>query len=229
MTLDRSRIYRYATVESTMTVAGALDIGSIVMANEQTAGLGRHGHAWHSEPGSGLYVSVVLPPAPLLTLALGLAAQSAITEATGIVCDLRWPNDLMLDGRKTGGILVQLTDGKAVAGIGINVSHESFPPDLAEAATSLLLHSGKRFRRDAIFEALLNQVDSYAAEAAPDILRLFAHASSYVSGRRVTVEMPDGTITGTTAGLTDDGFLRVRQDNGTDTIVIAGGVRAAGS
>jgi len=227
--LDRSRIHRYAAIASTMTAASALDVGAVVIANEQTAGLGRHGHTWHSEAGSGLYVSAVLKPTPLLTMALGLAAQSAITEATGIACDLRWPNDLMLGNLKTGGILVQLSDGKAISGIGINVNHESFPPELASQATSLLLYSGKRFWRDAIFDALLNAIEAFTEESPADILRLFAHGSSYISGRRVTVELPEGAITGTTAGLTDDGFLRVRQDDGTDTIVIAGGVRAAGS
>jgi len=227
--LNRLRIHRYATVDSTMTVAAALELGAIVVADEQTAGLGRHGHVWHSEPGSGLYVSAVLQPAPLLTLALGLAAQSAISETAGIVCDLRWPNDLMLGDRKTGGILVQLTDGKAVAGIGINVNHASFPPDLAPLATSLRLHAGREFSREEILTALLGAIETFAEERAENILRLFAHASSYASGRRVTVTLPEGILEGTTAGLTADGFLRVRRDNGTDTLVIAGGVRAAGS
>ena len=229
MKLARGRIQRYAALDSTMTAAASLDPGAVVVADEQTAGLGRHGHAWHSEAGSGLYVSVVLNPAPLLTLALGLAAQSAVTDATGIVCDLRWPNDLMLGSRKAGGILVQLTDGRAISGIGINVNHAVFPPDLAPYATSLRLYAGRTFSRDAIFDALLSAIETFTEESADSILRLFAHASSYASGRRVTVEMPEGTIEGTTAGLTNDGFLVVRQDNGTDTLVIAGGVRAAGS
>jgi len=228
MKLDRGRIHRYTSVESTMTAAAGLNPGEIVLADEQTAGLGRHGHSWHSETGSGLYVSAVLNPGPLLTLALGLAAQSAVTEATGIVCDLRWPNDLMLGNRKTGGILVQLTDGRAVAGIGINVNHAEFPADLAPTATSLQLYAGRVFSREAIFERLLSAIETFTEESAESILRLFTHASSYASGRRVTVEMPEGTIEGTTAGLTADGFLVVRQDNGTDTLVIAGGVRAAG-
>ena len=229
MKLDRGRIYRYATLDSTMTVASALPVGSVVVADEQTAGQGRHGHSWHSEPGSGLYVSVVLEPAPLLTLALGLATQSAISETTGILCDIRWPNDLMLGLRKTGGILVQLTDGKAVSGIGINVNHASFPPDLAPFATSLRLHAGQSFSRETLLDPLLAAIETFTEESSDDILRLFTHASSYVAGRRVTVDLPEGTIAGVTTGLTADGFLRVRQDNGTDTLVIAGGVRAAGS
>jgi len=72
---------------------------------------------------------MVLAPAPVLTLALGLAAQDAIAESTGISCDLRWPNDVMIADRKVAGILVQLSGAKAIAGIGINVNHESFPPN----------------------------------------------------------------------------------------------------
>jgi BirA family biotin operon repressor/biotin-[acetyl-CoA-carboxylase] ligase len=229
MKLDRSRIYRYASIDSTMTLAASFDQGAVVVADEQTAGLGRHGHNWHSEAGSGLYVSVVLNPAPLLTLSLGLATQAAISEATGIQCDLRWPNDLMIGGRKTAGILVQMAEGNAIAGLGINVNHTAFPADLEPYATSLRLHAGKAFARAEILNALLNSIETFTDEAPETILRLFAHSSSYASGRRVTVAVPDGTIEGTTAGLTADGFLVVRHDDGTDTIVIAGGVRAAGS
>ena len=229
MKLNSSQIRRFGAIDSTMNAAARLEPGAVVVADEQTAGLGRHGHSWHSEPGSGLYVSVVLTPAPVLTLALGLAAGSAIFEATGVVCDLRWPNDIMLGNRKAGGILVQLTDGKAIAGIGINVNHAAFPPDLAAEATSLRLHAGRSFSRDGILEALLHSIETFTAEPPEAILRLFAQASSYAAGRRVTVALPDGTITGTTAGLNSEGFLIVHKDDGTDTLVIAGGVRAAGS
>ncbi len=126
-----------------MRAAAALPRGSVVIADEQTAGQGRHGHSWHSAPGAGIYCSIVLDPAPALTLALGLATVEAIAEATGIACDLRWPNDVMLDGKKCAGILVQLVDGKAIAGIGINVNHTEFPPDLAAEATSLRIVCGR--------------------------------------------------------------------------------------
>ena len=109
-----------------------------MVAEEQTAGQGRHGHSWHSEPGSGIYCSMVLEPAPALTLALGLAARTPSPKPRASHCDLRWPNDVMLGGRKVAGILVQAAgDGRAIAGIGINVNHTSFPPELAGEATSL--------------------------------------------------------------------------------------------
>jgi len=254
------RIDYYASVDSTMRVAAALENGAVVLAEEQTAGLGRHGHTWHSEAGSGIYCSMVLAPSPVLTLALGLAAADAIAKSTGIACDLRWPNDVIIADRKVAGILVQLSGAKAVAGIGINVNHNSFPPELAGVATSL---SSERARltggsacptlpppgrgagapvcgsvpdsacqlipRGPIVAALLHAADEYLGYDTATILRLFTQASSYAAGRRVEVQQPDGVIRGVTAGLNPEGFLVVRRDDGTDTLIIAGGVRAAGS
>ncbi|HUB33287.1 MAG TPA: biotin--[acetyl-CoA-carboxylase] ligase [Bryobacteraceae bacterium] len=223
LSLLSRRVYYYRSIDSTMTAAAVLPLGSIVLAEEQTAGQGRHGHSWHSEPFAGIYCSIVLPPAPLLTLALGLATA----EAIGIPCDLRWPNDVMIGNRKTAGILVNLVDGKAVAGIGINVNHTGLPTDLE--ATSLRLAAGHPFEREPILNALFDAVPAFTALPPEDILRLFTKASSYAAGRRVVVHQPDGVIRGTTAGLNPDGFLIVRKDDGTETLVLAGGVRAAGS
>ena len=228
------RIEYYPAIDSTMDAAARLPPGSIVLAEEQIAGQGRHGRTWHSEPGSGIYCSVALRPAPVLTLALGLATAEAILQATGIVCDLRWPNDLMLGGKKVAGILVQLADAqlvnaKAIAGIGINVNHTVFPRELASEATSLRLHAGRELAREDILLELFPAVDDFIAQEPETILRLFTHASSYAAGRRVTVQQPGGPIVGTTAGLDPAGFLIVRKDDGTDTLIVAGGVRAAGS
>lgn len=219
----------YPTIDSTMRAATGCDPGTVVIANEQLAGQGRHGHAWHSESGNGIYCSIVLEPMPVLTLALGLAVADAIARATSLVCDLRWPNDLMLGGRKVAGILVQLAASTAIAGIGINVNHAAFPAELSSEATSLRLHARRVLSREDILIALLPAVDSFAKEDTGTILRLFSHASSYSSGRRVIVHQPDGIIEGTTAGLDRAGFLIVRKDDGTDTLILAGGVRAAGS
>jgi BirA family biotin operon repressor/biotin-[acetyl-CoA-carboxylase] ligase len=229
------RIDYYPSIGSTMRAAAGLEFGSVVIAGEQTAGQGRHGRSWHSEAGSGIYCSLVLKPAPVLTLALGLATAEAITRATGLACDLRWPNDVLLGGKKVAGVLVQLADGAAIAGIGINVNHTAFPPELAAEATSLRLHiSGTgyatpKLAREDIIIALLPAVDSFVNEDQDTILRLFARASSYAAGRRVVVRQPEGVIEGVTAGLDPSGFLVVRKDDGTDTLIVAGGVRAAGS
>jgi BirA family transcriptional regulator, biotin operon repressor / biotin---[acetyl-CoA-carboxylase] ligase len=227
--LPDRRIDYYPTIDSTMRAAAGLPPGSIVLAAAQTAGQGRHGHTWHSEPDAGIYCSMVLNPAPVLTLAIGLAAVEAITEVTGAVCDLRWPNDLMLGGRKCAGILVQLVDSLAIAGIGINVNHATFPPELAAEATSLRLQTGRQANLTDIVIALIPAVERLAALPIEDVLDLFTHASSYASGRRVVVHQPDGDVHGVTAGLDPAGFLNVRQDDGTYTLILAGGVRAAGS
>src|SRR5207253_289707 len=137
------RIDYYPAVDSTMRAAAGLETGSVVLAGEQTAGQGRHGHSWHSEAGSGIYCSLVLAPTPLLTMALGLATAQTIATVAGIACDLRWPNDVMLGEKKVAGILVQLVQGAAIAGVGINVNQAAFPPDLRTEATSLRLHTGR--------------------------------------------------------------------------------------
>ena len=223
------RILYYPTVDSTMNAAAGCEIGTVVVAGEQTAGQGRHGHSWHSEPDAGIYCSVVLAPAPVLTLALGLATAEALAGTTGLACDLRWPNDVMLGGKKVAGILVQLAEGKAIAGIGVNVNHSAFPDELAGEATSVRIETGRECSPTALLIALLAAVDTFAAEDQETILRLFTHASSYAAGRRVTVSQAGGVVKGVTAGLDRSGFLIVRQDDGTDTLVVAGGVRAAGS
>ena len=230
--LPEKRIEYCQTVDSTMNAAVRLELGAALVAEEQTAGQGRHGRPWHSEPGSGIYCSVVLAPSPALTLALGLAAQNAIFQATGLHCDLRWPNDLMLGGKKVGGILARTGDGRAIAGIGINVNQESFPPELAGEAISLRQWGrtgGPALSREDILAALLRAVDIHAALPRSDILRLFTECSSYARGRHVVVQQADGVIEGVTACLDPSGFLIVRRDDGTDTLILAGGVRAAGA
>jgi len=225
---DRPILY-FDELDTTQRVAAASEPATIVIANRQLAGQGRHGHAWHSEPAAGIYCSLNLPSTPLLTLALGIATVDAIAQSAGIRCDLRWPNDLMLDDRKVAGILVQLINNQAIAGIGINVNHSAFPTDIAHLATSLRLHAGREFPREDILLALIPAIDGVLKEDSETILRLFSHASSYVEGKRVTVDQPGGLVTGTTAGLDPAGFLIVRQDDGTDTLILAGGVRASGS
>jgi BirA family transcriptional regulator, biotin operon repressor / biotin---[acetyl-CoA-carboxylase] ligase len=229
MAFPEREILHLDSVDSTQRVASESAPGTIVLADLQTAGIGRHGHAWHSEPALGIYMSLVLPPAPLLTLGLGVAVAEAIAQATGIACDLRWPNDVMLDNRKVAGIIVQLVENRAIAGIGINVNHTEFPEDLAPLATSLRLHAGREISREDLLFPLIHAIDSVIQDDAETILRLFAHASSYVAGRRVSVDQPDGDIIGTTAGLDPAGYLMVRRDDGSEVKIVAGGVRALSS
>ncbi len=208
-----------------MRVAAPLPIGSVVVAEEQTSGIGRHGHTWDSERHSGLYTSIVLTPSPVLTLALGLAAAAAVRNVTSLDCDIRWPNDLLLNGRKFGGILVQLHDNRAVAGIGVNVGQRRFPPELVPIATSLAMETELDFRAEDILAALLPAIERFAPLGTDQVIRLWEQASTWALGKPVRVDMGNRTITGVTAGLDPTGFLRVRQENGSVEVIVAGGVR----
>ena len=192
--------------------------GRIVGAEEQTAGIGRHGRKWISESGAGLYVSIVLAakPIPVVMLALGLATREAVGNA-----DLRWPNDVLVNGKKCAGVLAQLEGDTIIAGIGINVSQTEFPDDLETPATSLRLE-GVQIAREDLLVALVELVDRYTGLDSDEILQRFTNASTYVFGKRVRVE---AGLEGVTCGLDPAGFLRVREDNGTVATILAGGVR----
>lgn len=231
-------IVRLQTCPSTQAEAARLaregcPSGTAVVADEQTAGRGRLGRPWHSERGAGLYVSIVLrlplPPrsVPVLSLALGLAAAEAIAAATGIACDLRWPNDVLIGERKCAGILVETEDSVFIAGIGVNVNQSEFPTELTGLATSLRIATGRTHSRDHLLDRLLESVDRFTTlltdgGRAP-IIDMFSHASTYVHGKRVIV----GTTEGVTDGLDPAGFLYLRQPTGERTLILAGGVRPA--
>jgi len=227
------------TTASTMKDAAILAAqgephGTVVVAEEQSTGIGRQGHTWHSEPGAGLYISIILrlplaPDAlPVLTMALGLAVQRAVRLVAGADCDIRWPNDLLLNEKKVAGILVQSTEAALIAGIGLNVSQKNFPGDLSQTATSLLIATGKEHSKDALLDQIVDDSIHYARVLAErgiaPILEQFATRSSYVNGKAVDVDVGDRAITGITAGLDEKGFLRVDTGDRIETI-ISGGVR----
>jgi BirA family transcriptional regulator, biotin operon repressor / biotin---[acetyl-CoA-carboxylase] ligase len=215
--------------------------GSVFLADEQTAGRGRGDHEWLSAAGEGLYVSVLLRPQipptrlTLLPLVAGLAAADAIRAAVGIAVDLRWPNDLLVGLRKTGGILVESNIehhavAYAVVGIGINAHQRGFAPDLATPATSLDLETGARVSRQQLLIALLELLDQgvivlAGATAVYEVPAQVERTSTWVRGRKVEVHGPQA-CTGITEGLDEHGFLRVRTAAGLVTIT-TGGLRDA--
>ena len=241
-----ARLHHFPTADSTNTLlleaaANGAPEGTLYLADEQTVGRGRGGHAWHSEPGSGLYLSVLAKPslqlreALWISLATGLAAQSAIQSTTGLRIDLRWPNDLLFGQKKLGGILVEAavepdanaTLRYAVIGIGININHEAFPPELSSLATSLRIATGQEQSRNALIIALLRALDFELTQLetnAPGLLARFTAASTWVQGKRVRVP-EQGGYTGITAGLDPHGYLLVDADDGTLRTVLSGGVR----
>ncbi len=211
-------IVRLSSTTSTMADAARLaDQGaphlSCVVADQQTAGQGRHGHSWLS-PHGGLYVTFVLRPSatiPMLTLAIGLAVR----EAVAVPCDLRWPNDLMVGDRKLAGILCTLQNGAVLAGIGVNLSDPGHPEAAWLTGVS----------RDALLVSLRRALPDFLNLDPASILRLFTQYSSYALGRRVHVE---GHGLGITAGLDPAGFLLLQKDSGERVTIYAGGVRPAG-
>jgi BirA family transcriptional regulator, biotin operon repressor / biotin---[acetyl-CoA-carboxylase] ligase len=231
-----------STNSDALTVArSGAQHGSVYFADEQTAGRGRGDHAWHSAVGEGLYVSVLLRPnlpaarLALLPLAAGLAAASAIREVSSLDIDLRWPNDLLIGPRKTGGILVEAkTESEGlphavVLGIGINVHQRAFPSDMATPATSLDLAAGRRISRQSLLLALLKSVERQAcmladAGAARAVLERLEQSSTWIRGRKVQVHGPQA-CEGVTAGLDENGFLLVETAAGLVTVQ-TGGLRA---
>ena len=246
------RLQHFASVTSTNTLLleaaaangkSAAPEGTVYVADEQTAGRGRGGHAWHSAPGDGLYLSaLVKPPLRLrdalwISLAAGLAAAQAIHETAGVSIDIRWPNDLLIGYKKLGGILVEtaVEPGDdpflrfAVIGIGINVHHTAFPAELSNIATSVALESEMPTFRDPILISLLRALDhelTLLETNSPDLLTRFSALSSWVRGKRVRVP-EQGGYTGRTAGLDERGFLLVDSDDGARRTVLSGGVREA--
>lgn len=235
----QNTIHYFSSLSSTMTEAARLATlgaphATVVLADEQTAGIGRLGRSWESTSELGIYSSIVLrlslPPAsfPIASLVLGLSTAEAIERATSLACDLRWPNDVLIDERKVAGILTHLVDNCIIAGIGINVNQTSFPLDLRTPATSLRMACGGRIQsREEILVALLESVDSFASMLVSDgtekILRAFTSASSYALNRRIVIE--ENGAKGVTAGLDENGFLLVRSDSGRLERLAAGGVR----
>jgi BirA family biotin operon repressor/biotin-[acetyl-CoA-carboxylase] ligase len=225
--------------DALVAARGGAPHGSVYFADEQQAGRGRGDHGWHSAFGEGLYVSVLVRPQiptarlPLLPLVAGLAAADAIATVAGLAVDIRWPNDLLIGPRKTGGILVEASsEGTAIAfavvGIGINVHQRSFAPGLSTAATSLDLEAGRRISRECLLVALLKSLEREMlglaeASAAKKISTRVGSASTWIRGRSVEVHGPQACA-GVTAGLDEQGFLLVCTDAGMVTVQ-TGGIR----
>src|ERR1700737_1305564 len=241
------RIFHFFKVNSTNRVAlelghGGEPEGAVVLAEEQTAGRGRAGHLWHSERAAGIYVTLLLRPrlapvqAPLLTMMAGLSAHAAIQAQTGLSVDLKWPNDLLIAGKKVGGILTEMHAEPAqvrfvIVGLGLNVNQEKFPAELGAAAPSLRVESGRPQSRLELLVRLLREFErdynDFLSEGPAAVIERFTRVSSYAHGKRVRVSNGKENFTGTTAGLGPEGLLQVKRDNGQLMTVIAGDVAEA--
>jgi BirA family transcriptional regulator, biotin operon repressor / biotin---[acetyl-CoA-carboxylase] ligase len=238
------RVFHFFKIDSTNRVAMELGYagepeGTVVMAEAQTAGRGRSGRSWHSERGTGLYFTILLRPrlapaqAPLLTMLAGVSAHTAIAAQTGLVPELKWPNDLLLNGKKLGGILTEMHAEPSqvrfvIVGIGINVNQEKFPAELSSMATSIRKESGRASYRLELLVRLLVQFESdynrFLREGPSFVVDRFERVSSFANGRRVRVDTGVETYLGTTSGLSPEGLLLVARDSGSLVTVIAGDV-----
>ena len=190
--MEGPRFLHLESVGSTQDVARTLPIGSVVMADYQTHGRGRLSHRWDSPPGSALLVSFVLQPNPLLSLAAGIAAA----EACGRGVRLKWPNDLLLDSRKVGGILVEASPSRAVCGIGINLSWA--PEDAAKLDEP----------RAELLERLRAAMERWASAPAGEVVGRWRELSDTI-GQKVRVELPDRIVEGTVQDIDEAGNLVV--------------------
>ena len=237
-------ILRFDELASTNTealnqVKQGADEGLCIVAERQTAGRGRHGRVWLSEKNAGLYFSLVLRPRlenkflPLITLMTAVVVFDLLAELYHLKPDIKWANDVHINGKKISGILAEMTEtasGAAiVVGIGINLKSSNFPPELKEIATSIeeethqtpdiemLLRNLTRLFND--FYQILN------SENGAEKIRLeWAQRSSYFSGKSVKAVLENETMTGITCGIEENGALRIQMESGEIKIIQAGDV-----
>lgn len=238
------KIVHYFRTESTNDIALKLAArnaphGTVVLSEEQTAGRGRMGRAWYSEKSSGIYVSIILRPslspavAPILTLMAGLAACQAIRSVTSLTVDIRWPNDLLVNGKKVCGILTEMSAElgrlhSVVLGFGINVNHEVMPRELTDVATSLRIEGGKTYSRARILVTLLKELQRYydllLKEGNATLVESWTAASTFAAGKHIRVLTSSEEYLAVTKGLDATGALRVKREDGREELLVAGEV-----
>jgi BirA family biotin operon repressor/biotin-[acetyl-CoA-carboxylase] ligase len=233
----------YDSIDSTNTEAlrqarqGAPE-GLCTVARQQTAGRGRHGRTWVSEKDAGLYFSVILRPKlepqflPLVTLMTGVAVHDTLQEY-GLKPDIKWVNDVLVDEKKIAGILAETaetSEGLAVVvGVGINLTSENFPTEIAETATSIEIRTGRKVMPNDAAATLVKFLTYFynmlsGDEGPASIVDEWRKRSSYYSGKLVRVTSGNEVITGATDGLEPNGALRVKRENGSVSIIQAGDV-----
>ena len=230
-------VRRFAELDSTNRHAlelarGGAAEGVVVVADHQSAGRGRLGRSWTAAPGSSLLLSILLRPslAPerlhLSTVAVALAAADACEEVVGRRPSLKWPNDLVVEDRKLGGILAEVPEpGAVVVGLGLNVTWIEAPPELEATAVALSQVVGREVDRETVLAAILANLERRYEQlrTAPEALVADYRNNCSTIGRTVRVELASGSFSGIATAVTDDGHLVV-DDGGVDRTVTAGDV-----
>ena len=239
-----STILRFESVSSTNDVARDLalssaDEGVCVIAREQTSGRGRQGRSWSSTLGEGLYLSIILRPrveaseSAIITLAAAVSVAETLRLDFHISADIKWPNDILVAGRKICGILVEAAiEGTrlqyAILGIGVNIAQRLFPEPVGESATSILLETGRRIKPEDFADGLLPRLEHWYTIAMSDSAQVIARWEELSSSGRdciVRVDSSGDAIEGVTRGLTTAGALIVELANGERREIVAGDVR----
>ena len=204
--------------------------GTVVTADQQSAGRGRQGRTWSAPPGSAVLMSLIVrnlgqSPA-LLPLVAAVAVCEAAESVAEVRCEIKWPNDVWVDRRKLAGILVEgrFAEGWAVVGIGLNVSTrvEEFPPELRSSATSLLAATGAELGNEDVLSALLESLERRLSTRPDELLDAW-RARDALYGERVSWNGGEGTAT----GIDDSGALIVDSDSGDRVTLDAGEVHLA--
>lgn len=217
--------------------------GTLFVADEQTAGRGRRGRSWQSPPGTNIYFTILLRPqitpqqAPMLTLVMAHSVAAAIHRLTQMDAEIKWPNDVLLGGRKTCGILTEMSLEReyihyVVCGVGINVAPQEFPREIREHATSVEEAYGQPVSKGALLQYVMEELerDYDAFIAAGDLSPLLESYNRLLVNRdrRVRVLDPKGEWEGTARGINAQGELLVEREDGTVTEVYAGEVSVRG-
>jgi BirA family biotin operon repressor/biotin-[acetyl-CoA-carboxylase] ligase len=231
------KIYTFETIDSTNDCCRALagcwaHEGTVVIAEKQTAGRGRLGRVWLANPNQNLTFSLILRPSippeklPLLSLYAAVAIADAVKKAIGADVECKWPNDLLLNGKKFGGVLLEASVQQdavehVIVGIGVNVNQEVFPEALGDRATSLSLGAGKEIDRFEVFRLILSSLEAHytkmMASGVESILPLWLARSSMVN-RTISVSQQGTVYSGVVKGLSRDGGLVVQRDGAEQTL-----------
>lgn len=241
-------VYYFDQIDSTNIRAkqlgeGGVPHGTLIVAGQQNAGRGRRGRTWESPPGVSIYMSIVLRPemspvkAPMLTLVMALSAADSLKEYTGLDVQIKWPNDVVLNGKKLVGILTEMSTemdyiNHVVIGVGINVNTERLPEELEEKATSLRLETGRIIRRSEIIASIMKRFEeNYQLFMETQGLRQMQEKyNSLLINREKEVRILGAKeeYTAYALGINEKGELLVRRDNGKIETVLAGEVSVRG-
>lgn len=217
--------------------------GTLAVADYQSMGKGRRGRSWTSPHGVGIWMSLLLRPklhpscASMLTLVAALAVADGIREACGLEAEIKWPNDIVVNGKKVCGILTEMSTeldfiNYVVVGIGINANTTEFPEEIREIATSLYLETGSRISRSRVIGEVMKAMERYYALflARRDMSDLLESYNERLANKNnvVRVLVPEGEYVGVSEGINSEGELLVRMEDGELRTVLSGEVSVRG-